>query len=115
MIIINTNKNDILINSISITCKCSVHNVTVIIVDVQGIASINNSLQYLIKNISIEIASNHECIINDLTGKIDQLFTITITEITINFYETSPFLWCSTDTKKVTFIIHAHSKKYLQL
>ena len=30
----------ILINSISITCKCSVHNVTVIIVDVQGIASI---------------------------------------------------------------------------
>ena len=82
----------ILINSISITCKCSVHNVTVIIVDVQGIASINNSLQYLIKNISIEIASNHECIINDLTGKIDQLFTITITKITINFYETSPFL-----------------------
>ena len=105
----------ILVNSISITCKCSVHNVTVIIVDVQGIASINNSLQYLIKNISIEIASNHECIINDLTGKIDQLFTITITEIIINFYETSPFLWCWTDTKKVPFIIHAHSKKYLQL
>ena len=105
----------ILINSIFITCKCSVHNVTVIIVDVQGIASINNSLQYLIKNISIEIVSNHECIINDLTGKNDQLFTITITKITINFYETSPFLWCWTDTKKVTFIINANSKKYLQL
>ena len=84
MIIINTNKNDILINSISITCKCSVHNVTVIIVDVQGITSINNSLQYLKKNISIEIASNHECIINDLTGKIDQVFKINVFIIIIN-------------------------------
>ena len=73
----------ILINSISITCKCSVHNVTVIIVDVQGIASINNSLQYLIKNISIEIASNHECIINDLTGK-NQLIKINVFIIIIN-------------------------------
>ena len=84
MIIISTNKLMILINSIFITCKCSVHNVTVIIVDVQGIASINNSLQYLIKNISIEIASNHECIINDLTGKIDQLFKINVFIIIIN-------------------------------
>ena len=84
MIIINTNKNDILINSIFITCKCSVHNVTVIIVDVQGIDSINNSMQYLIKNISIEIASNHECIINDLTGKIDQVFKINVFIIIIN-------------------------------
>ena len=83
MIIINSYKM-ILINSISITCKCSVHNVTVIIVDVQGIASINNSLQYLIMNISIEIASNHECIINDLTGKIDQLFKINVFIIIIN-------------------------------
>ena len=74
----------ILINSIFITCKCSVHNVTVIIVDVQDIASINNSQQYLIKNISIEIASNHECIINDLTGKIDQLFKINVFIIIIN-------------------------------
>ena len=77
MIIINTNKM-ILINSIFITCKCSVHNVRVIIVDVQGIASINNSLQYLIKNISIEIASNHECIINDLTGKLIKFFKLIV-------------------------------------